>query len=233
MRQVNGMDSVDKASIRISFHQSLTLIHRSTHPHIVRLMGTIMVGPTGSIILEKASGGSLSEYLRRKCNEINTEDQYEDDKTDFVLDDSMLQSFENVDINGLTSASSLLLSPSYSGRNSSSAPIQTGETMATMSTTIDPDLSPNNSGQTVTTSENTSAATIGGKSDKKFLKRNWMAWKLEVFWQIATALRHLSDKSLTHGNLKASNCLLFTDGPTSAPQPMIKLADPGVTTTLR
>jgi serine/threonine protein kinase len=60
-----------------------------------------------------------------------------------------------------------------------------------------------------------------------------MAWKLEVFWQIATALQHLSDKNLTHGNLKASNVLLFTDGPTNSPQPLIKLADPGVTTSQR
>ena len=57
-----------------------------------------------------------------------------------------------------------------------------------------------------------------------------MAWKLEVYWQIATALRHLSEKNLVHGNLKASNCLLFTDGPTNFPQPIIKIGDPGVNT---
>ena len=123
----------------------------------------------------------------------------------------------------------------------SSAPIQTGET--TITTT------------TMTTS---AGGSVLGNSDeshekRKFSRRNWFAWKLEVFWQIATALRlksksftfknltllvtffyseffrHLNEKNLTHGNLRASNILLFTDGPTTAPQPIVKLADPGVT----
>ena len=64
----------------------------------------------------------------------------------------------------------------------SSAPIQTGET--TITTT------------TMTTS---AGGSVLGHSDespekRKFSRRNWFAWKLEVFWQIATALRLQSKK---------------------------------------
>ena len=93
MRQHHGMDHGDIVSIRSSFHQSLTLLHRATHPYIVRLMG--MIGPTGAIILEKAAGGSLADYLRRKCIEMHKESKNGDKQEFESMDDRI--GFVNVD----------------------------------------------------------------------------------------------------------------------------------------
>ena len=62
--------------------------------------------------------------------------------------------------------------------------------------------------------------------NKKKKQRNWQAWHLECFWQIGTALNYLQQRNMTHGNLRASNILIFNDNPQSS-SPVIKLSDPG------
>ena len=93
----------------------------------------------------------------------------------------------------------------------------------------------NNSGQTAQSGNTVSFVLTdtynsgGGSSvvtQKKRKKRNWQAWHLEVFWQIGTALNYLGQRNMTHGNLRASNILIFTDNPQSS-SPVIKLSDPG------
>ena len=64
--------------------------------------------------------------------------------------------------------------------------------------------------------------------NKKKKQRNWQAWHLECFWQIGTALNYLQQRNMTHGNLRASNILIFNDNPQSS-SPVIKLSDPGNT----
>ena len=60
IRQHNEMD-FDRASVRNSFHQAWTIIHRATHPNIIRLMGMVN-GPTNSIILERAPVSGPTSY---------------------------------------------------------------------------------------------------------------------------------------------------------------------------
>lgn len=71
-----------------------------------------------------------------------------------------------------------------------------------------------------------------------YLKRNRntinITWKLEVAKQLAWALHHLEEKSLTHGNVCARNVLVTReeDRKTGTP-PFIKLSDPGISITVQ
>jgi len=89
----------------------------------------------------------------------------------------------------------------------------------------------NQSGNTVSFVLSDTYHSDGGSTsvpvEKKKKQRNWQAWHLECFWQIATALNYLQQRKMTHGNVRASNILIFNDNPQSS-SPVIKLSDPGI-----